>query len=448
MKAPKISVPDLLKKLSFLKNNLALLVPIIIALVAILLFIPTTLLSRGLRSRIEKESVQPSKQLDGLSNNVEEVAQAEAMEPYLKACAQDANALDAAILQTTQRELLDYRVFADPNQTSPLIFDPFRQAFLAGVDEMLRRLNAGSPPTDVEIQTALDSSPTRAGMGRRAGTSSTRASGMGGLLDQRMRMSMRMMSEVDRKIIAKICEDKARTSKVYVSPVDLGGYLYWSDWKFEDRDKAIKDSWYWQMAYWMLEDVVTTVQQMNRDAANVLQSPVKRIMSVQFTQSRASRNTIGARSRRSMAPKDKATPAYVVNAKNAMTGTPCTGRFTSSAADAAMDVMQFQVSAVVSSAQVMRFMQELCSAKTHKFRGWQGDQPEQTFKHNQITILESSMLPVDREDFDHTGYEYGPDEVVTLEMICEYLFFVPAYSKLQPAQVQDDVVQAAAPPQR
>jgi len=44
MKTPQINlntVKELLKKLSFLKNNLALLVPVIIVLVAALLFIPT-----------------------------------------------------------------------------------------------------------------------------------------------------------------------------------------------------------------------------------------------------------------------------------------------------------------------------------------------------------------------------------------------------------------------
>ncbi len=85
------------------------------------------------------------------------------------------------------------------------------------------------------------------------------------------------------------------------------------------------------------------------------------------------------------------------------------------------DVMQFDVHVIVKAADVMRFMQELCSAKTHKFRGWLGDQPEQTYKHNQISILESQIAPVDREDFDHSSYQYGNDEVVDVDLICEYV---------------------------
>jgi hypothetical protein len=84
-------------------------------------------------------------------------------------------------------------------------------------------------------------------------------------------------------------------------------------------------------------------------------------------------------------------------------------------------------------------MQELCRAKTHKFRGWFGDQPEQTYKHNQISILESEIAPVDREDFEHSSFQYGEGEVVSVSLICEYVFLVSAYDKLMPKEVRDDI---------
>jgi hypothetical protein len=251
------------------------------------------------------------------------------------------------------------------------------------------------------------------------------------------------MTENDRKIVEKICEDRAKGIKVYVNPIDLSGYVYWSDWKFEEWDKATKDAWYWQMAYWMLEDVVTTVQTMNKDAASVLDAPVKRVMSVLFTQSRGGRSIIG-RGRRVTVPKDKQTPNYVTSIRNAMTGQPLTGRFSSAATDAVMDVMHFEVTVVVKASEQMHFMQELCSAKTHKFRGWHGDQPEQTYKHNQISILESTVSPVDRESFDHSGFQYGNDEVVSEDLICEYLFYVPAYGKIQPKEIGEDITKSAS----
>jgi hypothetical protein len=327
------------------------------------------------------------------------------------------------------------------NETSPLLFDPFQQKFVSGVEAMLKRLNAGSPPSDAEINAALDASPTRSMYGRsRSSAAKSSNSAYGGMPGQ-MR-SFRMMTEADRRIVTKVCEDKAKAAKVYVNAVDLDGYAYWSDWKFDNWDKALRDCWYWQMAYWILEDVTATVEQMNKDSDTLLRSPVKRVMGTLFTQSRSGRSMIRVRTRRaSTAAKDKQTPTYVAALKNAMTGAPCTGRF----CNEILDVMQFEVHVVLREADVMRFMRELCSAKTHKFRGWRGDQPEQTFKHNQISILESQITPVDREGRDHTGHEYGPDEVVDVDLFCEYVFNKAAYEKIQPKVVLEDIANAAAP---
>lgn len=447
MKSPEINVKDLLKivdlfkKLSFFKNNLALLVPIVIVFVAGLLFIPTTLLSGKLRKTITEQSVKTSTEIDGLLKKVDQAAEAEAMEPYINAYAQDANAMDKLMIQTTERELLSYKLFPDMNETSPLLFDPFRQKFVSGVEAMLKRLNAGGSPSDAEINAALDASPTRSMSGRSRG-SAAGSSGSGGLYGSRR--SFRMMTEMDRKIVAKVCEDKAKAAKVYLNAVDVGGYPYWSDWKFEDWDKAIRDCWYWQMAYWIIEDVTAAVEQINKDSDSVLRSPVKRVIGVLFTQARTGgRSAIGSR-RRAVVAKDKQTPTYVASVKSAMSGAPLTGR----SCNEILDVMQFEVHVIANAADVMRLMQELCGERTHKFRGWRGDQPEQTFKHNQISILESQITPVDREDLNHSGYEYGPDEVVDVDLICEYVFNKAAYGKIQPQVVLDDIANAAAPTTR
>lgn len=435
---------NLLKKLNFLKNNLALLVPLLIAVLAILLFVPATLLSRSLRKTIETKSVKASQDIDRLIRDVNQAAQAEALQPYIEAYAQDANAMDNLIEQTTLRELLSYKVFADPNQTSQLVFDPYRQGFVSGIEAMLLSLKASGPPTDAEINAALETSSRspfnrgRAGAGRTS-TAAGAYGGLGGGGIHGMRRNFRMMTENDRRIVEEVCADKARVAKVYANPVDIGGYAYWSDWKFEKEDKAIKDAWYWQIAYWIIEDITATIQQMNKDSDNVLRSPVKRVMGVQFTQSRTGRSMISRGRRVSNIPKDKQTPTYAVGVRNAMTGTPCTGRFSNDV----HDVMQFDVHVIVKAADVMRFMQELCSAKTHKFRGWLGDQPEQTYKHNQISILESQIIPVDREDFDHSSFQYGEDEVVDVDLVCEYLLYKPAYDSIMPKEVKDDIAAAA-----
>ncbi len=455
MSSPNIDLKTLLsllsvfKKLSFFKNNLALLVPIGIAVVAGLLFIPTTLLSSGLRKTIQDKSVRVSQEIDRLTREVGTAAEVEALGSYREAYAQDANAMDNRILQTTQRELISYQLFPDdPNETSPLLFNPFQQGFLSGVDAMLKSLNAGSPPTDEDVKTALENAFPRSSVGSRVSTFlPSTSTGRGGTTG---RLNVRNMSPAARRIVTMICEDRAKSIKVYASAADVDGYLYWSTdpvagWKFDGWDKALRDAWYWQMAYWMLEDVVTTTRQMNEKADNVRDASVKRIVNVLFTQSRTGRTVIGGRRYRPNA-KDKQTPTYVMSVKTAMTGTPCTGRFCNDTSY----VMQFDVRAIVKASDVMAFMQELCRAKTHKFRGWRGNQPEQTFQHNQITVLESQVIPVDRENPEHSIYEYGPEEVVDVDLLCEYVFNKAAFEykpgkTIVPQQVLDDITNGGNP---
>ncbi len=70
---------------------------------------------------------------------------------------------------------------------------------------------------------------------------------------------------------------------------------------------------------------------------------------------------------------------------------------------------------------VLPFMNELCKAKQHKFKGYFGKGQEQTFKHNQITILDSEINSINREDIVHDLYRYGSDAVVQLDLTCEYI---------------------------
>ncbi len=465
MKTPQVNlntIKDVLKKLSFLKNNLALLVPILIVIVAVLLFIPTRLLSGKLKATINQQSVKMATDIDRLIRDVNEAGQAEAMEGYVNAYKQDANQIENLMLQTTMRELLTYKLFPDTNETSPLLFEPVRRDYLAGVDAMIQRLGAGVPPADADIQAALEKSPSRSRYGRGqsggaygggaygggaygGGAYGGGAYGAGGGLAS----SYRMMSEIDRKIVDKLCEDKARAIRIYASPADLDGYSFWSDWKFENWDTAVRQCWNWQMGYWMLEDITDTVVEMNKSSSSVLDAPVKRVMAASFAFGRQASRMVGRRGRPVRREGDmKLMPTYVINLKTAMAAPPCTGRFCSEEAD----VMHFNLRVIVAAHQVMPFIQELCSAKTHKFRGWYGDQPEQTFKHNQITVLESNVIPIDLEDYEHSAYRYGGDPVVELDLICEYLFpkaadpedKIETYEDMKPQVIKDDIAGVSA----
>jgi len=437
MKSPEINVETLknllgsFKKLGFLKNNLVLLVPIIIVVVALLLFIPTKILQGKLQSTMNKQSVQTARQIDGLIRDVSEARAAEDLETYINAYARDANQIELLTKQTTMRELLSYDLFPDTNETSPLLFEPFRRKFIAGVEAMLESIDANSPPSNTEIERALESSH-RSLFGRSGSRSRPMSSpGRTGRF-----LSLRMMMPMDRKIADKICEEKAMAAKVYANPVDLEGYTYWSEWKFEDRDKAFRDCWYWQLGYWVLEDVMTTIREANRDAGSILEAPVKRVMAAGFAVKKMRASSMGRGARRAAKrPGDTQAPTYVRTAKEGIT-TPCTGRF----CNEDIDVIHFNVRVIVGADDVMSFMEELCRVKTHGFRGLYGDEPVQTFKHNQITVLESSIAPIDREGYEHSLYRYGDNAVVELDLICEYVFQKAGYEQIKPQLVKDDIL--------
>jgi len=440
MKAPEINIKDVLKKLSFLKNNLALLVPIIIVVVALLLFIPTSILGKRLQATVEKESVATGQKIDRLLRDVNSVADTEAMEEYINAYAQDANEIEQKIAQTVQRELLSYDIFPDTNETSIVLYEDFGRAFRQGVEAMLARMNAGVCPRDDEVDAALESAPRqmmRPGAGGGYGDPYG-GMGMGGAGyaggGSRSR-SYRFMGPMGRKIVDQICLDRATRTGVYASPADIAGYAFWDVWKFETKDEAYKDCWYWQLGYWIAEDVAESIRAFNANSGNVLEAPLKRLMSVSFEMKRSRAGRRGRGRRR--AEGDEERPAYAIDTKNALT-TPCTGRFTSD--EKGIDVLQFNVKVVIEVDQVVPFMEELCSSKPHKFRGVYGDEPEQTFVHNQISVLESSVGPVDRQSVQHQLYRYGDLPIVELDVLCEYVLpRTTEFEYIKPQQIKAEL---------
>ncbi len=444
MKAPDINFKDVLKKLSFLKNNLALLVPIVIVIVALLLIIPSHILAGKLRATVEKESIGTGRQVERLARDVNSAGDAEALESYIEEKTKDANAIDALVAQTVQREFLTYDLFPDTNETSIALYEEFGRRYRAGVEAMLDRMNAGVSATDTEIKDALKNAPQRMNpmMGRGGGYGDAYGGGMGGpyggmggAYSGRGVLSLRSLDPTSRKIVDQICLDRARGAGVYASLGDVVGYAYWDEWKFENKDEAYKDCWYWQLGYWILEDVTESIRVMNEGSSNVLDAPVKRFTNVDF---RMKRPRSGGR-RRGRGARRKSTedtnPIYAIDTREALT-TPCTGRL----CNEQIDVVQFNLRLVIEVAQVVPYMQELSTAKSHKFRGFYGKQPEQTFLHNQISVLESAVAPIDEGSFEHNFYRYGDTPVVELSLLCEYVFHkTPAFEAMKPEQIKKEL---------
>ena len=398
---------NVIQKLSVLKDYSLLLVPAVIGLVAVLLFIPTQLMSGNLKEQIAKESISIGKKVKSMSKAAVPRKQWEKERDYQRDYENDANKIALLAKQSTQRQLLSYKIFPEPKDTSVLLFAEFGQRYRNAIDELIARTNARDCPTEAELQKSMRSSSSRRGSKRSR---------------RRKKLSMSRLSEVEATIMDVLCREKAKSAAVYANPADLSGYEFWEEYEYTGRNKAVTDCWYWQLAYWIIEDVVDTVDAVNAGSNGVFTSPVKRLLSVKFT------SKSGKRLRRKAA--DEAKPSYVFSIEDGFAES-FTGRFTNDD----IDVVQFSVAAVVSTKAILPFMQQLCSAKRHKFMGFSGKEQEQIFKHNQITILESNIVPVDRDDRIHSLYRYGEDAVVELDLVCEYIFNRNGYDEVKPEEL-------------
>jgi hypothetical protein len=410
---------------NILKNYSSLLVPAVIGVVAVLLFIPTQLISGKLRAQIEDESVrQRGNKIRSSSAGLvtrDRWKQETAYQGLLK---DDANEIALLAKQSTERELLSYKIFPEPKVTSVLIFQEFSQRFLKAVDGLLGRINASDCPSDVELERGLEGLPTKS----RSGTAgrSSRLSGW--------QTSSSRLREAKATIEDILCIEKAESAFIYANQTDLSGYEFWKEYEAKGWADGIEDCWYWQLGYWIIEDIIDTVDFLNSGSANVFTSPVKRLMSVSFPAS-GKRFRFKARTGSGERGADDK-PKYVFSVEDGLAGL-----FTERISSGDVDVVHFNVVVVVSAKAILPFMQELCSAKSHKFKSWDGKGQEQVFKRNQITILESKIESINREDIAHERYRYGDDAVVKLDLVCEYIFNKAAYDKVKPESVKESIKQ-------
>ncbi len=397
---------DILQKLRFIKDYSSLVVPAVIAVVAVAIFMLTQLMSNRLRVRVEQESIpQRGKKISSLVNNAVSREQWKHEQQYQDAYERDANQITLLAKQTTQRQLLSYKIFPEPKDPSTLIFVEFGQQFRSGIKQLIAGIKAGRCPTEAELSKSLPSS--RLQWGRKTN-----------------------QGEVDATIKEELCQAKAKSISIYCNPTTPPGYEFWEGYKYYDvgKEESVQQCWYWQLGYWIIEDILKTIANINATSENVLTSPVKRLLSVDFTSGQ------WQLSMRSEAKEASGRPHYVLSREDALTE-PHTRRYCNDD----VDIVHFECGVLVSVKAVLPFMTELCSVKEHEFRGFSGQGPKQTFRHNQITILESNIRSINLNDEAHELYRYGDDAVVELDLTCEYLFKKSGYEEIKPESVKKEL---------
>ena len=66
-------------------------------------------------------------------------------------------------------------------------------------------------------------------------------------------------SDATTRIIEEICRAKAKSVSVYADPEIVSGYDFWKTYQYSNIEDSIKDCWFWQIGYWIIEDVFSTV---------------------------------------------------------------------------------------------------------------------------------------------------------------------------------------------
>jgi len=398
--------------MGFFKRYAALLVPVGIAVLAFLFFIPTSLMSKSIQKQMDS-IVLMAGTIESLKRKAVPANQWKVERQYQAKHGSDANTIATLAKQSSQRELLSYKIFPEPKSSSVQIFREFGANYISAIDALVRRLNALDCPTAREIEILLHG-PSKKGI-LTSQRSASYSRGRGG-----------KSSEGNDEIIESFCSKRAESIPVYTNPAAFSGYEFWKDFTYDvGTETMVTYCWYGQLAYWIQKDIVDTISVLNAGSDCVYTSAVKHLLGVNFSNQQ-----------RGAQASEIDSPQYVD-----FEGAGLEACWTKRLCNEDVDIVHFSVSVIVSSRAVLPFMRELCSEKTHKFAGYDGRGEVEKFKHNQITILRSNISPIDRESVFKTNYRYGNDAIVELNLVCEYIFNRAGYDVIKPKSIKIDLGQ-------
>ena len=194
--------------MNFIKKYSALLIPIGITIVALVIFVFVFLSQRALGNNIESESLSPHGQIKSMMNKVPSARQAAEESSYQKQHEDDAGKIADLSKQSTQRELLSYKIFPAPKSTSSQLFVEFGNDYRAAIESFMEKMDARDAPTDIEIQNETGG----------GGSSVGRVYGRG------------RKDDTQKALVDAICRRRAQESKVYSNPDLFKWYDCWKDY--------------------------------------------------------------------------------------------------------------------------------------------------------------------------------------------------------------------------
>ena len=411
--------------MNFIKKNLFLLGSCIVFILGSGLFVFGTLLRGEIRDDLASVGKEQKRIVD-LRSQVVPNNELERLRKTSELADEDVGAIREMALKTAQRPLIYDEVFPQANATYYLAkYKNFGTRYTNLVDHLLVQLNAGTPPSEVEIDRATDEFNEK----------SQNATGGRGEKDQL------------EKLIRDIYKQRSDEITLYARPHVFFGYDFW---KHHQPGKSLiddmeADSWYTQIAQWIQEDVVQAVAQINAGSQKVSNSTVKRLLEVSFggrgakskydSSGLQGRNKDNAATRRRAASSQLMLPEYVTKVGDTYNGEMATA-WTMRASDDKMDVVQFEVGVIIDTRRINDFINTLQEEK-YTLTILADGTTERADKRNQITVLQVLQDPVFFEDEIEAGYHYGSASVCVLRLICEYIFFREGYQDDIPTSVKD-----------
>lgn len=408
----------------FLKKYKTLLPSVLIAFAALFLFVPIVLIGGSVKKGMES-SFNMARQVQSELSDVPTRDKAQQVKYYMDKLQEDASAIEQFALQSCKRDLITYDdiIFPKPVDSSAQVFQEFGRKFRTLTEEMLKTVKALDAPSESEIRAKMGSNTLRTALGGRNPVQSAQAANQ------------------QDPVLEALCLSRAQEISVYAHPSAFVWYSFWEKYQFAGENQALQDCWDSQIAYWIYQDIIETIQKMNGTVSTVDKSVVKRLVGIRFSgpvtyeQDRTNMYMMMETMSMSSETGGRDIPNYItpVLFSNFLDYSP-TGRVSNED----VDIVHFAVSVLVDNRFVLSFLKELCSEKSHRYRldfSASGELVENG-RHNQITVLQCETTVIDPLSPEHRLYRYGKCAVMQLNLVCEYQFYRKSYDMIKPQPIQ------------
>lgn len=362
--------------MNFIKKYLFFLICLVVFLLGIIMFTFGMMISSG-NAKENRKIESQYKKATKLSRKVIHQNVLDRLENKARQARVDQKAVEAKARKTTSRPLLHQNVFpTPPGQSSVIYYRQFAQQYCLAIDILMGMLNGSDRPSEIEEKNVLENYDK--GKSKRRDYSGDNL-GYGGNMNFPRRGSRR--GTQDNPLIEELRRERAKQISIYANPDSFSCYDYWRDHQGEadgGRDILMLDSWFSQIALWIQEDVITSVGQVNRQSASVLQNPIKRLIEVSFcgvktfdSRSSMRRGRFDRQiAQRRQVGSEHVLPDYVLSEK----GTPgqadimsgnITTPWTKRASEDLVDVVHFEVAVIIDSTHMIEFINSLQGMKNN-----------------------------------------------------------------------------------